>query len=773
MTQRELAEVKPTTVVHIISGLGHGGAETVLYRLVTAPTSNTRHIVLSLGGLDVFGPRLQEAGIEVHTFHMHGAVGFVRGLWRLRQSLKTLQPDVVQTWMYNSDFVGGLVARSVGIRAVSWGIRNSGESLHQGSSKARLLAWLCARLSGVVPAAIVTCADSAARRHKHWGYEADKLQVIPNGYDLSRWQPDQEAAAQLRAELNIDPSTPLLAAVARWNPLKDHPNLLAALSRVKRSVPQMRCLLVGEGLDASNTELMQLIAHFDLAEQVVLLGRRDDVPTIMAAADIHVLSSKAEGFPNVVCEAMVSRALCVVTDVGDAAKIVGDEGVIVPPRNAEALAAGIEKAIGLLSSPDLSARLEDGAKRIARLYSLSTMVENYETLWQDLQGRPTIAGAATRDASAPLLLYVVTNPDFFLSHRLPLALAAQAAGFDVHVATRRAPSVARIRSHGFTHHVVPLNRSGKNPFKEIYVIWSLYRLFKRIRPQVIHAVTIKSILYSGIAARLAKVPGFLAAISGLGYLFTDGRDGPMKTIALKLYKLALGHPRSRVIFQNTSDRDVLMQAGVVRSEQAVLIRGSGVDLNQFSYTAETEGPPVIALMVSRLLADKGVNEFVSAAKISQQREDGIVWQIAGSPDIENPASITREQITDWHQAGVVQWLGEQTDIAGLYQRSHIAVLPSYREGLPKSLIEAAACGRAVVTTDVPGCRDAIEVGVTGLLVPPKDAMALADAVADLAHNEQKRQRFGRAGRDLAERAFDINIVIDSHLRLYGYLAKSK
>lgn len=773
MTQLEFTTDKTITVAHIISGLGQGGAETVLYRLATADQCSTRHIVISMGGLDIFGPRLLEAGIEVHSLEMRGLVGFSKGLWRLRQLLKQLAPDVVQTWMYHADLLGGLAARSAGIKSVSWGIRNSGENLHHSSLKARAVAWVCARVSGWVPAVIVACADSAARRHKQWGYDADKIQVIPNGYDLSRWQFNATAAKQLRSDLGIDEDTPLLASVARWNPLKDHPNLLAALSRVKRSVPQMRCLLVGDGIDSNNAELMRLIQHFDLADHVMLLGRRDDIPAVMSAVDIHVLSSKAEGFPNVVCEAMVSQALCVVTDVGDAAKIVGSEGIVVPARNAEALAGGIEKALALLNNPDLTARLEDGANRIAKHYSLATMVQSYNELWQDLSANQLQQGGALSPTlkQNPVLLYVVNNPAFFISHRLPLALAAKDAGFNVHVATMSGPAVARIRSQGFSHHNLPLSRSGKNPFKELYSLWAMYRLFKKLQPQVVHAVTIKPVIYGGIAARLAKVPGFLAAVSGLGYLFTDNRGGLVKKVALRLYKMALAHPHSRVVFQNSSDREILLQAGVVRLNQAVLIRGSGVDLTEYRYSPEVEGVPV-ALMVSRLLADKGVNEFIEAAQISKQRNDGILWQIAGSPDTGNPASLSREQIMDWHQAGVVQWLGEQTDIAGLYQQAHIAVLPSYREGLPKSLIEAAACGRAVVTTDVPGCRDAIEANITGLLVPAKQAQALADAVADLAHDAEKRQRFGRAGRDLAERVFDINTVIDSHLRLYGYLAKS-
>lgn len=775
---KQINKTVTTTVVHIISGLGQGGAETVLYRLVTAPQAHIHHIVISMGDLDVFGPRLVELGIEVHALKMKGPVGFTRGLWRLRQLLKQLQPDVVQTWMYHADLIGGVVARSAGIKSVAWGVRNSGENLHQSSLKARVVAWLCAHLSGYVPAVIVVCADKAALKHKQWGYDDDKIEVIHNGYDLSKWQPDVDAAIQLRHHLEISADTPLIVSVARWNSLKDHPNLLAALARVKRNVPQMRCLLVGQGLDSSNAELIRLITQFNLSEDVLLLGRRDDVPTIMAAADIHVLSSQAEGFPNVVCEAMVSRALCVVTDVGDAAKIVGEEGIVVPARNAEALAGGIEKALSLLNSADLTARLDAGATRISRLYSLDTMVENYKTLWLDMGANQHHRPIKDKDLiparidNIPVLLYLVNNPTFFLSHRLPLAQAAQKAGFNVHVATMDGPSVARIRALGFTHHILPLSRSGKNPFKELRSLWAMYRLFKLLQPQVVHAVTIKPVIYGGIAARMAKVPGFLAAISGLGYLFTDSRDGIVKKIAIQLYKIAFNHPHSRVVFQNTSDRDVLLQTGVVRSEQAVLIRGSGVDLQTFSYTEEPP-EPIVALMVSRLLADKGVNEFIAAAQISQQRNEPIIWKMAGSADAGNPASLTREQIMDWHQSGVIEWLGEQTEIADLYKKAHIAVLPSYREGLPKSLIEAAACGRPVVTTNVPGCRDAIEANVTGLLVPPKDEQALLNAVTELANDPVKRQRFGRAGRDLAERAFDINTVIDTHLRLYGYLAKSK
>src|SRR5690606_12083439 len=201
--------------------------------------------------------------------------------------------------------------------------------------------------------------------------------------------------------------------------------------------------------------------------------------------------------------------------------------------------------------------------------------------------------------------------------------------------------------------------------------------------------------------------------------------------ALILYRLALGHPNSRVIFQNTADRDVLAQAGAVRPGQAVLLRGSGVDLDRYA-PAPWPPEPVTVALAARLLRDKGVGEFIEAARLSAARGDGVRWRLAGSLDLENPASVQPEELQAWQADGVVEYVGECDDVAGFYAQAHIVTLPSYREGLPKSLIEAAACGRPVVTTDVPGCRDAIEPDVSGLLVPARDGRALADAIGRLA-----------------------------------------
>ncbi len=762
-------------VAHIISGLLHGGAETVLHRLATAPEPGIRHTVISMRGEGVFGPRLREAGVEVITLDMQGAVGTVRGLLRLLRILQQQKPDVVQTWMYHADLVGGLAARLSGIRAVAWGIRNSGVDLGRSSRSSRATAWLCARVSGWVPAVIVACARKAAEVHVGWGYRADRMLVAPNGYDLEAWHPDAADRARLRAEWGLPQGAPLLGSMARWNPLKDHANLFAALALCVRRHPDLRCVLAGLGMSRDNAPMMALARHYGLLDHLIFLGRRDDVPRLMRALDVHVLSSRAEGFPNVVCEAMASGAACAVTDVGDAALIVGEHGWVVPPHDPVALAGAIEQAIAAVRAPDAARRLRAARESVAARYSLRAMTQRYATIWRRLAQDFPMPRAGRAASVVPAVrrprrvLFFVNNPAFLMSHRLPLALAARDAGMEVHVATPDGPAVADIVAHGLRHHAVPLSRSGTNPWVEARSLLACLQLLRRLRPDLVHAVTIKAVLYGGIACRLARVPAYVAAVSGLGYVFLRGGGfDPLRQGALWLYRLALGHRNSRVIFQNAADRDLLLAARAVRPAQAVMVRGSGVDLQHYAPQPLPPGP-VTVVMAARLLRDKGVMEFVEAAGLAAARAAGLRWVLAGSPDPGNPASVTEAELEAWVRAGTIEYVGESADVAALYAAAHLVVLPSYREGLPKSLIEAAACGRPVVTTDVPGCRDAIDPGVSGVLVPPRDARALADAVIALAADEDARLRMGAAGRALAERDFGIRSIVQAHLDVYRTL----
>ena len=366
---------------------------------------------------------------------------------------------------------------------------------------------------------------------------------------------------------------------------------------------------------------------------------------------------------------------------------------------------------------------------------------------------------------------MVNDPVFFISHRLALACAAKEEGYNVHVATMPGKDIQQIKSAGMICHVLPLTRSGQNIFKELILFLSICKLLYKIRPQILHLVTIKPVIYGGIAARLLGISGVVAAISGLGFVFlAKGFKARLtRKLVKSLYKLALSKKNLRVILQNPDDRDMLLETGVLTADKVVMIPGSGVDLLDFPYTCEPKMTPVV-IMAARLLRDKGVKEFISAACLLRDKGVDARFLLVGDRDPGNPATISEEELETWKKGACVEILGYRNDIQELFSNSNIVVLPSYREGLPKVLVEAAASGRATVTTDVPGCRDAIEANKTGLLVPVRDSVSLADAIQHLIDDADLRRNMGRAGRDLAEHDFDIKKIVQAHMDIYRVLS---
>lgn len=379
---------RPLRVLHVITGLGQGGAESVLFRLATHAGEPVEHVVVSLTDEGIYGERLRAAGIEVHALGMPRGRVSLGGFLALRRLIAGKRPDAVQTWMYHADLIGGLAARLAGVRAIAWGIRNSGAHLERSSRSARMVLRACAFLSRRVPRAIVCAAQDAAERHAAKGYRRDRMTVISNGYDLSRYAPDAQAGARMRQHWNVPADAPLIGCVARWDPLKDHANLLRAVAALVRDGRDagLRCVLVGRGMTGENAELAALIERLGLAERIVLAGPSDDVPAVMNGLDVHVLSSCAEGFPNVVAEAMACSAYCVVTDVGDAAFIVGETGIVVPPEQPEALARGIEAGLGEVAARGGRRAGEAGRARVLANFSLARMVEQYIAVWRRISG---------------------------------------------------------------------------------------------------------------------------------------------------------------------------------------------------------------------------------------------------------------------------------------------------------------------------------------------------------------------------------------------------
>jgi len=330
---------------------------------------------------------------------------------------------------------------------------------------------------------------------------------------------------------------------------------------------------------------------------------------------------------------------------------------------------------------------------------------------------------------------------------------------------------AAIRAEGFDFIPLSISRKGLNPLGELRTLRFLRRTYERLQPDLVHHVTIKPVLYGSIAARLVGRMVVVNAVSGLGYAFTsrDARARALRPLLKILYRLALGHPRSRTIFQNPDDLSDLVGMGLVRKGQTVLIRGSGVDCARFHPTPEPKGPPIV-LLASRMLWDKGVKEFVEAARIIRVHDGAVRFVLVGDPDLGNPSAIPVAQLEAWSRERAVEWWGQRDDMPAVLSQASVIVLPTmYGEGVPKVLLEAAASRRPIVATDVRGCREIVRPGINGMLVAPGSGTALAKAIRVLLASPDLRARFGCAGREIALAEFADETVVAQTLDVYREL----
>ena len=368
-------------IFNIITGLNNGGAEAVLYRLCVHD-SNYKHIVISLMNEGKYGSLLKDAGVVVHSLNMPAGRVTLSGLYKLFKLIRKFKPNIVQTWMYHADLIGGVIARLAGIKNVFWNIRQT--TLEPGKSKRAtfFIAKLCAKLSKRVPKKIVCCAEKAVEVHGSIGYDTSKITVISNGYDLSKLCVIPNSQAQLKKELGD--VFPLIGMVGRFDLQKDHFGLLEAFTIVKKTGISHKLVLVGLEINTSNIALIEKIQLLGLKDEVLLLDQRNDIPTIMNSLDLHVLSSSSEGFPNVLAEAMACNTPCVTTDVGDAALIVGDTGWVVPAKNPQALADAILIALNEQQADPSTwiSRKAACRKRIVDNFSIETMLGRYYEVWK-------------------------------------------------------------------------------------------------------------------------------------------------------------------------------------------------------------------------------------------------------------------------------------------------------------------------------------------------------------------------------------------------------
>jgi glycosyltransferase involved in cell wall biosynthesis len=370
----------------------------------------------------------------------------------------------------------------------------------------------------------------------------------------------------------------------------------------------------------------------------------------------------------------------------------------------------------------------------------------------------------------PKILYNVNIPRFFVSHRLPLALAAAKAGYDVHITTSDEDQehVAQIKATGLPYHPLPLAQHGTNPLGELKTLQAMISLYRQLKPDLVHHVSIKPVLYGGIAARLSDVKAVVGAMSGLGYVFID--ESPkakvLRQLVKPLFGLALGHKNSSMIFQNPEDRQRFLDMRLLSPERAILIRGSGVDMALFTAKPEADGKPIV-LFAGRLMWKKGLGDFVEAAK---QLKEKARFVVVGYAEATSPDIVALSQLEAWAKEGLIEYWGKREDMPNVFAQSHIVCLPStYGEGVPKVLIEAAASGRAIVTTDTAGCREITRHEENGLLVPPNNIPALITALEKLIDNPHLRQKMGQRGREIALNEFSLNLVVEETLALYERL----
>lgn len=370
-------------------------------------------------------------------------------------------------------------------------------------------------------------------------------------------------------------------------------------------------------------------------------------------------------------------------------------------------------------------------------------------------------------------LFIVVNVDwFFLSHRKEIALAAKQTGWDVTIVTADTGKLKDVEALGLRTINLPMSRSGMNIFKELQTLRFLWNLYRKEKPNVVHHVGMKTILWGTLASRFAHVPGVVNAISGLGGFFAEDNKGLLAKLMPGVLRFAHHRKNLLCIFQNDDDKGLYIKHGIILAEQARFIKGSGVDLSVFVYTPEPEEEKLKVVLTARMIVEKGIFILIKAAEqLRHKYEDFVEFQLVGGLD-DHPGAITEEELRAACDDTYIRWLGYRTDVKSLLMQCHIVAFPSYyMEGLPKSLIEADAIGRPIITCNSVGCKETVIDGYNGFLIPTKDVDALAEKLDLLLSDKELRQRMGRNSRAYAEKYFSIEDVINRHLKIYDELLK--
>lgn len=373
----------------------------------------------------------------------------------------------------------------------------------------------------------------------------------------------------------------------------------------------------------------------------------------------------------------------------------------------------------------------------------------------------------------PKLFMVVNEDRFFLSHRAPLALAAKDSGYDVTIVAKDTGMKAQIESMGFPMLDLPVNPTGMNPFQEFKSLWFLYNLYRKRKPDIVHHVGMKDILWGGLAARLTHIKGVVNAVSGLGGLFGGTKLSLSVKGILRVMRFSNNRENVEVIFQNNDDMSIFLANKVVDPSQIEFTKGSGIDLNDYAFFPEPKDGKIKIIFTARMVKEKGIYDLIEAAEILKNEYANKIQFLLCGRLTSNKTGISEEYMREHCDGEYICWLGERSDVKQLLENSHIMAFPSYyREGVPKSLIEASAIGRPIITCNSVGCRDVVDDGINGFLIFPKNPQALAEKLEILINDKSLREIMGKNSREKAEREFSIKKVVDTHLRIYNSLSES-
>jgi glycosyltransferase involved in cell wall biosynthesis len=723
---------------------------------------NDVHLATSGEALSIY----DELGLSFHKLEVSrrgtSPINEFRLILKLFKLCSGLKPDLVHLVTIKPYLYGGIVAKITKVPAVVSAVSGLGFVAMSKGIKIKLLRAMLFPLykfsfSHKNQIVIFQNSDDA-KFLVNWGVlNSAKIRLIRgSGVDLDVYQyvpePEGKVTVTFVARLLTDKGIREFIEVSRIFLGKDKDVSFCVAGDLDLDIPQ------------SITEAE--MKSWKTYPNVNFLGFHRNIADLYSKSNIVCLPSYREGLPKSLAEAAACGRAVVTTNVPGCRDAIKPDktGLLVPVKNAKALSDAIDY---LVDNPDVRKRMGAAGRALAESdYKIQKVVTDHINIYDELfDQKPLLCGR---------LLFVVNVDWFFISHRLPIALEAMRQGYEVHIATGLTDKLSLLQGYGFVVHPLSLNRSGVSLQVIGKTFWQILCVCKKVKPDLVHFVTIKPVLLGGLAARIVGIPAVVSAVSGLGFVFVaEGIKAVIRRWVVKhLYRAALGHHNQKIIFQNNDDLSRLAGLVELPGQKLSLIRGSGADLSQYNVTQLPSGVPIV-MLAARLLVDKGVREFVQSAKILRRRglsERDVRFVIVGKPDPDNPHSLHQEELFQWSEEGVVELWGHRTDMPQVIASAHIVVLPSYYgEGLPKVLIEAAACGRVVVTTDHPGCRDAIQSEVTGILVPVRDTKALANSIQELLDDPVRCVTMGKAGRQLAESAFDEKHVVGAHIKIYQEL----